>query len=154
MRTYGLWGLVPLGCWSCTQCTVVRFSFCHGSSCFLRHHRSSTFYQLLYRLLSRVEWRSYSDGDSHSQHNEFCHRIRVSLLMPRSGQTSSDESGSITPWVTRMGLQNAFIVAAFVGLAQGLTVFIFIRYGQSMRRASVSRYQHYREERMAAGLIH
>ena len=53
-----------------------------------------------------------------------------------------------------MGLQNAFIVAAFAGLTQVLTVFIFIRYGQSLRRASVGRYQHYREEMMAAGLIH
>ena len=53
-----------------------------------------------------------------------------------------------------MGLQNAFIVAAFAGLAQVLTVFIFIRYGHTMRRASVSRYQHYREEMMAAGLVH
>lgn len=63
-------------------------------------------------------------------------------------------SGSITPWVTNMGLQNGFIVAAFAGLAQVLTVFIFIRYGHTMRRASVSRYQHYREEMMAADLVH
>ena len=53
-----------------------------------------------------------------------------------------------------MGLQNAFIVAAFASLAQGLTVFIFIKYGQSMRRASVSRYQYYREQTIAAGLSH
>ena len=53
-----------------------------------------------------------------------------------------------------MGLQNAFIVAAFAGLAQVLTVSFFIRYGQSMRQASVGRYQYYREEMMAAGLIH
>ena len=53
-----------------------------------------------------------------------------------------------------MGFQNAFIVAAFAGLAQGLTVFVFIRYGQSMRRASVGRYQHYREQMIAAGLSH
>ncbi|MCJ1459797.1 hypothetical protein MMC28_010176 [Mycoblastus sanguinarius] len=60
----------------------------------------------------------------------------------------------ITPWITQMGLQNAFIVAAFAGLAQVLTVFFFIRYGQRMRRVSVKRYQHYREEMMAAGLVH
>lgn len=66
----------------------------------------------------------------------------------------SDESASITPWVTRMGLQNAFVVAAFAGLAQGLTVFIFIKYGQSMRRASLGRYQYYREQTIAAGLSH
>ena len=53
-----------------------------------------------------------------------------------------------------MSLQNAFIIAAFAGLAQCLTVFIFIRYGQSMRRASLKRYQYYRDETRAAGLIH
>ena len=68
--------------------------------------------------------------------------------------TKSNEYDSITPWVTRMGPQNAFIVAAFAGLAQGLTVFIFIKYGQSMRRASVGRYQHYKEQMVAAGLSH
>ena len=62
--------------------------------------------------------------------------------------------GSITPWVTHMGLQNAFIVAAFAGLAQVLTVFFFIRYGQDMRQTSIRKYQHYKEEMMAAGLIH
>lgn len=66
----------------------------------------------------------------------------------------SDCSGSITPWVTQMGLQNAFIVAAFAGLAQVLTVFLFIRYGRDMRQASVGRYEYYREKMMAAGLIH
>ena len=74
--------------------------------------------------------------------------------MPCSTQTHSDKAGSITPWVTQMGLQNAFIVAAFAGLAQVLTVFFFIRYGQHMRQASVGRYEHYREKMMAAGLIH
>lgn len=53
-----------------------------------------------------------------------------------------------------MGLQNAFIVAAFAGLAQVLTVFYFIRYGRSLREASVGRYQHYVEQMMAADLVH
>ena len=53
-----------------------------------------------------------------------------------------------------MGLQNAFIVAAFAGLVQVLTVFIFIRYGRNMRQASVGRYEHYKKEMMAAGLVH
>ena len=76
------------------------------------------------------------------------------FVFPASRRINSNISGSITPWVTNMGLQNAFIVAAFAGLAQVLTVFVFIRYGQSMRRASVGRYQHYRDEMMAAGLVH
>lgn len=53
-----------------------------------------------------------------------------------------------------MGLQNAFVVAAFAGLAQVLTVFVFIRYGRDMRQASVGRYELYREKMMAAGLVH
>ena len=78
----------------------------------------------------------------------------MSCSTPISTRRGSDKSGSITPWVTQMGLQNAFIVAAFVGLAQVLTVLIFIGYGHKMRQASVSKYQHYREEMMDAGLIH
>ena len=60
----------------------------------------------------------------------------------------------ITPWVTQMGLQNAFIVAAFAGLAQVLTVLFFIRYGRNMRQKSVCRYQRYMQEMTAAGLVH
>ena len=65
----------------------------------------------------------------------------------------SDKFYSITPWITNMGLQNAFIVAAFAGLIQVLTVFFFIRYGKKMRQASVDKYLHYRAEMVAAGLV-
>ena len=61
---------------------------------------------------------------------------------------------SITPWVTHMGIQNAFIVAAFAGLAQVLTIGVFFRYGQRLRQASVDRYQHYKREMAVAGLVH
>ena len=61
---------------------------------------------------------------------------------------------SITPWIINMGLQNAFIVAAFAGLVQVLTVFFFIHYGEKFRQASVDRYLHYKEEMVAAGLVH
>ncbi|MCJ1371051.1 hypothetical protein MMC20_002266 [Loxospora ochrophaea] len=60
----------------------------------------------------------------------------------------------ITPWVTNMGLQNAFIVAAFAGLAQIMTIFVFIKYGYSLRKASVDRYRRYVKEMAAAGLVH
>ena len=53
-----------------------------------------------------------------------------------------------------MGLQNAFVVAAFAGLLQVLTVFFFIRYGESMRQASVVRYLLHKEEMVGAGLVH
>ena len=61
---------------------------------------------------------------------------------------------SITPWVTRMGLQNAFVVAAFAGLVQTLSFLVFIRYGQILRRRSVDRYRRYVKEMAAAGLVH
>ena len=62
--------------------------------------------------------------------------------------------GSITPWVTDMGLQNAFIVAAFAGLAQILSFLIFIRFGRSLRQASAKRYRKYMTEMKEAGLVH
>ena len=53
-----------------------------------------------------------------------------------------------------MGLQNAFIVAAFAGLAQVLSFLIMVKYGRSLRRASSKRYRLYVEEMKAAGLVH
>ena len=53
-----------------------------------------------------------------------------------------------------MGLQNAFIVAAFAGLAQVLTFLIFVRYGKRMRIASVGRYRRYVQDMAEAGLTH
>ncbi|KAE9994624.1 hypothetical protein EG327_006767 [Venturia inaequalis] len=46
----------------------------------------------------------------------------------------------ITPWVTNMGLQNAFILAAFAGLAQVCTVFPMIKWGRTLRKQSRARY--------------
>ncbi|CAD6566702.1 MAG: hypothetical protein ASARMPREDX12_008802 [Alectoria sarmentosa] len=86
-------------------------------------------------------------------YRELSGEAMVTVILVRNTMSFAIGYG-ITPWVTQMGLQNAFIVAAFAGLAQVLTVFFFIRYGQSMRRASVGRYEHYREKMMAAGLIH
>ena len=53
-----------------------------------------------------------------------------------------------------MGLQNAFVLAAFAGLAQVLTFLIFVKYGYKMRKASVGRYLRYVEEMRGAGLVH
>jgi len=61
---------------------------------------------------------------------------------------------SITPWVTNMGYQNAFILAAFAGLAQVLTFLIFVKWGKKMREASLPRYWKYLREMSAAGLTH
>ena len=61
---------------------------------------------------------------------------------------------SITPWVTDMGLQNAFILAAFAGLAQVLTFLTFVKYGRTLRHRSVGQYNRYVKEMAEAGLVH
>ncbi len=53
-----------------------------------------------------------------------------------------------------MGLQNAFILAAFAGLAQVLTFLILVKYGRTLRRRSVDRYKRYVNEMSEAGLLH
>ena len=53
-----------------------------------------------------------------------------------------------------MGLQNAFIVAAFAGLTQVLTFLVLVKYGRRLRQASTERYRKYVEEMKAAGLVH
>lgn len=60
----------------------------------------------------------------------------------------------ITPWVQDMGLQNCFITAAFVGLAQVLTVYVMIKWGKGLRAKSVLRYGKYVEEMAKSGMVH
>lgn len=60
----------------------------------------------------------------------------------------------ITPWVTNMGYKNAFILAAFAGMAQVLTFLVFVKYGKRFRKASTARYLKYVNEITAAGLTH
>ncbi|PVI01321.1 MFS general substrate transporter [Periconia macrospinosa] len=60
----------------------------------------------------------------------------------------------ITPWVTDMGLQNCFLTAAFVGLAQVCTVFVFIKYGKRLREMSVPKYSRYVEIMEQKGMVH
>ncbi|KAB8300340.1 hypothetical protein EYC80_000527 [Monilinia laxa] len=60
----------------------------------------------------------------------------------------------ITPWVTDMGYQNAFIVAAFAGLAQVLTFFAAVKWGKSWRNNTKGRYYNYVKENEKLGLTH
>lgn len=53
-----------------------------------------------------------------------------------------------------MGFQNAFLVAAFAGLAEVLTVLIFVKWSKQLRRASAHRYSRYMKEVAAASLFH
>ncbi|KAL6365701.1 hypothetical protein LRP88_01702 [Fusarium phalaenopsidis] len=60
----------------------------------------------------------------------------------------------VTPWVTNMGYQNAFLVAAFAALAQLSLFIVFIRWGRHFRRASVARYWKYVQQVKDDGLLH
>lgn len=59
----------------------------------------------------------------------------------------------ITPWLG-IGLQNAFIVAAFAGLAQCATFLIMVRYGKGFRENSIGRYEKYVGQMAASGMVH
>ncbi len=60
----------------------------------------------------------------------------------------------LTYWTDAMGLQNAFLLAAFVGMAQCATFLIFVKYGKQLRRQSAARYAKYIEKMAIAGMIH
>lgn len=60
----------------------------------------------------------------------------------------------LTPWVTNMGYQNAFILAAFAGLAQVLTFLFFVKFGKRFRERSTQRYLNFVKDITDAGLTH
>ena len=60
----------------------------------------------------------------------------------------------ITPWVEGMGKQNAFILAAMVGLAQCLTFLIMVKFGKRSRAKTRERYQKYVQESHSMGMVH
>lgn len=60
----------------------------------------------------------------------------------------------ITPWVTNMGYQNAFILAAFAGLAQVCTFFAVVKWGKSWRVKTKGRYYKFVKESEELGLGH
>ncbi|KAH6628974.1 serine/threonine kinase 16 [Boeremia exigua] len=63
-------------------------------------------------------------------------------------------SYAVTPWVTNMGLQNAFLVAAFAGLAQVLTFLVFIKWGKAIRSSSAAQYRAEIERAERLGIAH
>lgn len=46
----------------------------------------------------------------------------------------------IMPWVTNMGYENAFLVAAFAGLTQVLSFLAVVKWGKSWRDSTKKRY--------------
>ncbi|TVY71171.1 hypothetical protein LSUE1_G006163 [Lachnellula suecica] len=60
----------------------------------------------------------------------------------------------ITPWVTDMGYQNAFILAAFAGLAQVCTFLAVVTWGKSWRSGTKARYYRFVKESEGLGVGH
>ena len=53
-----------------------------------------------------------------------------------------------------MGYQNAFILAAFAGLAQVMTFLIFVKWGKMWRKKSTDKYLRYVREIVEKGGAH
>jgi hypothetical protein len=77
----------------------------------------------------------------------------VTVIIIRNTMSFAVSYG-ITPWVTNMGLQNAFILAAFAGLAQVCTIFPMIKWGRKLREKSRGRYYNYVKETVDLGMAH
>ncbi|KIV92420.1 hypothetical protein PV10_03720 [Exophiala mesophila] len=77
----------------------------------------------------------------------------VTVILIRNTMSFAVSYG-VTPWMTNMGYQNAFILAAFVAMAQICLFFVFIKYGKSLRKASIPRYWKYVNQLQAEGLVH
>ncbi|KAL3425467.1 hypothetical protein PVAG01_02258 [Phlyctema vagabunda] len=77
----------------------------------------------------------------------------VSVILVRNTMSFAIGYG-ITPWVTDMGYQNAFVLAAFAGLAQVLTFLAVVRWGKGWRNASKRRYYGYVKELEVLGTGH
>jgi MFS family permease len=77
----------------------------------------------------------------------------VTVILVRNTMSFAINYG-LTPWVDNMGYQNAFLVAAFAGMAQCATFSIFVKFGKGLRRSSAPRYAHYVEKMASSGMIH
>ncbi|KAK4561488.1 hypothetical protein LTR86_004806 [Recurvomyces mirabilis] len=77
----------------------------------------------------------------------------VTVILVRNTMSFAVGYG-LTPWVTNMGLQNAFIVAAFAGLLQCTTFFFFVKFGKGLRIKSIPRYAYYVEQMASSGFVH
>ncbi|KAG9675500.1 MFS general substrate transporter, partial [Aureobasidium melanogenum] len=77
----------------------------------------------------------------------------VTVILVRNTMSFAIGYG-ITPWIDGMGLQNAFITAAFAGLAQCLTFLVMVKWGKDLRRKSASRYAKYVQKMAESGLVH
>ncbi|KAM5354916.1 hypothetical protein ACJ41O_001562 [Fusarium nematophilum] len=77
----------------------------------------------------------------------------VTVIIIRNTMSFAVSYG-VTPWVTNMGYQNAFLVAAFTALAQLSSFLVFIRWGRQFRTANVARYWKHVQQVKDDGLLH
>ena len=77
----------------------------------------------------------------------------VTVILVRNTMSFAINYG-LTPWVTNLGLQNAFIVAAIAAVVQCATFLIFVKYGKILRRKSAPKYARYVESMAATGTGH
>lgn len=77
----------------------------------------------------------------------------VTVILVRNTMSFAIGYG-VTPWVTNMGYQNAFILAAFAGMAQCATFLVVVKYGKQLRRQSAERYKKYVDEMADQGVVH
>lgn len=86
-------------------------------------------------------------------YRELSGEAMITVILVRNTMSFAVGYG-ITPWVTNMGYQNAFIVAAFAGIAQVATFLAFVKWGKGMRRRSVTRYYKYVKQMQEDGMVH
>ncbi|KAL1899572.1 hypothetical protein Sste5346_002974 [Sporothrix stenoceras] len=60
----------------------------------------------------------------------------------------------ITPWITNMGLRNAYILAAVIAFVQVLTFLLMTTYGKRLRALSLPKFRKYCAQLEADGLLH
>jgi hypothetical protein len=85
-------------------------------------------------------------------YKDLSHEAIVSVILVRNTMSFAVNYG-ITPWLDGMGMQNAMILAAVVGLLQVLTVFPMIKWGKALRKRSRERYYRYVAEGQAIGMV-
>lgn len=84
-------------------------------------------------------------------YKELSSEALVTVILIRNTMSFALNYG-LTPWITNMGLQNAFITAALVGLLQALSFLAMVRWGKGFRARSSQRYRRYVREGQSVGL--
>ena len=77
----------------------------------------------------------------------------VTLILLRNNILFGVNYG-ITPWVTNMGLRNAYILAACLCFVHIASFFVMVGYGKAFRVRSVNSYWTYCEQLQKSGLMH